>query len=59
MPLCYFCSYHNTKVVMLCVGITAVVCLGVTLFCFQTKVSQVNQKASYTDCMINHKRCDW
>ncbi|XP_012672994.1 protein lifeguard 2a [Clupea harengus] len=31
-------SYHNTKVVMLCVGITALVCLGVTLFCFQTRV---------------------
>ncbi|KAG9348128.1 hypothetical protein JZ751_004158 [Albula glossodonta] len=30
-------SYHNTKVVMLCVGITAAVCLAVTLFCFQTK----------------------
>ncbi|XP_006634238.2 protein lifeguard 2a [Lepisosteus oculatus] len=30
-------SYHNTKVVMLCVGITALVCLAVTLFCFQTK----------------------
>ncbi|XP_029480149.1 protein lifeguard 2a isoform X1 [Oncorhynchus nerka] len=31
-------SYHNTKVVMLCVGITAMVCLFITLFCFQTKV---------------------
>uniref|UniRef100_A0A8B9HF75 Fas apoptotic inhibitory molecule 2 n=1 Tax=Astyanax mexicanus TaxID=7994 RepID=A0A8B9HF75_ASTMX len=31
-------SYHNTKVVMMCVGITALVCLAVTLFCFQTKV---------------------
>ncbi|KAL4623405.1 protein lifeguard 2-like [Arapaima gigas] len=30
-------SYHNTRVVLLCVGITAMVCLGVTLFCFQTK----------------------
>ncbi|KAJ8418696.1 hypothetical protein AAFF_G00001950 [Aldrovandia affinis] len=30
-------SYHNTKVVMLCVGITATVCLAVTLFCFQSK----------------------
>ncbi|MGH0135819.1 UNVERIFIED_CONTAM: hypothetical protein FKN15_030469 [Acipenser sinensis] len=30
-------SYHNTKVVMLCIGITAMVCLAVTLFCFQTK----------------------
>ncbi|XP_019899715.1 protein lifeguard 2a isoform X2 [Esox lucius] len=31
-------SYHNTEVVMLCVGITALVCLSITLFCFQTKV---------------------
>ncbi|XP_006006956.1 protein lifeguard 2a [Latimeria chalumnae] len=30
-------SYHNTKSVMLCIGITAMVCLCVTLFCFQTK----------------------
>uniref|UniRef100_A0A8C9WCC0 Fas apoptotic inhibitory molecule 2a n=1 Tax=Scleropages formosus TaxID=113540 RepID=A0A8C9WCC0_SCLFO len=30
-------SYHNTRVVLLCVGITAMVCLAVTLFCFQTK----------------------
>ncbi|XP_048866363.1 protein lifeguard 2a [Brienomyrus brachyistius] len=30
-------SYHNTRVVLLCVGICALVCLGVTLFCFQTK----------------------
>ncbi|XP_062337160.1 protein lifeguard 2a [Osmerus eperlanus] len=30
-------SYHNTKVVMLCIGITALVCLFITLFCFQTK----------------------
>ncbi|KAK6492107.1 protein lifeguard 2, partial [Huso huso] len=30
-------SYHNTKMVMLCIGITSMVCLAVTLFCFQTK----------------------
>ncbi|XP_043923510.1 protein lifeguard 2-like isoform X2 [Protopterus annectens] len=30
-------SYHNTKSVMVCIGVTAMVCLSVTLFCFQTK----------------------
>ncbi|GCB84539.1 hypothetical protein scyTo_0025165, partial [Scyliorhinus torazame] len=32
-------SYYNTKSVFLCLGITALVCLGVTIFCFQTKVT--------------------
>ncbi|XP_051990281.1 protein lifeguard 2-like isoform X1 [Xyrauchen texanus] len=31
-------SYHNTKVVMLCLGITALVCLAITLFCFQSRI---------------------
>ncbi|XP_075055234.1 protein lifeguard 2-like [Mixophyes fleayi] len=31
-------SYYNTKSVILCLGITALVCLAVTLFSFQTKV---------------------
>uniref|UniRef100_A0A3Q1EV60 Transmembrane BAX inhibitor motif containing 1a n=1 Tax=Acanthochromis polyacanthus TaxID=80966 RepID=A0A3Q1EV60_9TELE len=31
-------SYYNTKAVFLAVGITAVVCIAVTVFCFQTKV---------------------
>ncbi|MCJ8731834.1 hypothetical protein PDJAM_G00203850 [Pangasius djambal] len=31
-------SFHNTKVVMLCVGITALVCFCITIFCFQSKV---------------------
>ncbi|XP_060128090.1 protein lifeguard 2 [Zootoca vivipara] len=30
-------SYYNTKSVLLCLGITALVCLSVTLFSFQTK----------------------
>uniref|UniRef100_A0A3B5LH99 Uncharacterized protein n=1 Tax=Xiphophorus couchianus TaxID=32473 RepID=A0A3B5LH99_9TELE len=32
------CSYYNTKAVFLALGITAVVCIAVTVFCFQTKV---------------------
>lgn len=33
-----FLSFYNTKAVFLAVGITAVVCVIVTVFCFQTKV---------------------
>lgn len=32
-------SYYNTTSVLLCLGITALVCLSVTIFSFQTKVS--------------------
>ncbi|XP_034039148.1 transmembrane BAX inhibitor motif containing 1a isoform X2 [Thalassophryne amazonica] len=31
-------SYYDTKAVFLAVGITAIVCVAVTVFCFQTKV---------------------
>ncbi|XP_028292544.1 protein lifeguard 3-like [Gouania willdenowi] len=31
-------SYYSTKAVFLAMGITAVVCISVTVFCFQTKV---------------------
>ncbi|XP_072253397.1 protein lifeguard 3-like isoform X2 [Leuresthes tenuis] len=31
-------SYYETKAVFLAMGITAVVCIAVTIFCFQTKV---------------------
>ncbi|NWU32021.1 LFG2 protein, partial [Dyaphorophyia castanea] len=31
------CSYYNTKSVLLCLGITALVCLSVTIFSFQSK----------------------
>ncbi|XP_051878609.1 protein lifeguard 2a [Pristis pectinata] len=30
-------TYHNTKTVLLCIGITALVCFTVTIFSFQTK----------------------
>lgn len=36
---CPSCSYYNTTSVLLCLGITALVCLSVTVFSFQTKVS--------------------
>uniref|UniRef100_A0A668AD54 Protein lifeguard 2 n=1 Tax=Myripristis murdjan TaxID=586833 RepID=A0A668AD54_9TELE len=31
-------SFYNTKSVLLCLGITALVCLSVTIFSFQTKI---------------------
>ncbi|XP_058478546.1 protein lifeguard 3-like isoform X1 [Solea solea] len=31
-------SYYDTKAVLLAMGITALVCIAVTIFCFQTKV---------------------
>ncbi|XP_024259661.1 protein lifeguard 3 [Oncorhynchus tshawytscha] len=31
-------SYYDTKAVLLTIGITAIVCIIVTIFCFQTKV---------------------
>ncbi|XP_049905758.1 protein lifeguard 3-like [Epinephelus moara] len=31
-------SYYETKAVLIAMGITAVVCIAVTVFCFQTKV---------------------
>lgn len=34
-----FCSYYETKAVFLAMGITVVVCVSVTIFCFQTKVA--------------------
>ncbi|NXP12003.1 LFG2 protein, partial [Thinocorus orbignyianus] len=34
---CGFCSYYDTKSVLLCLGITALVCLSVTIFSFQSK----------------------
>ncbi|XP_067887162.1 protein lifeguard 2a [Heterodontus francisci] len=30
-------TYHNTKSVMICIGITALVCLAVSIFSFQTR----------------------
>ncbi|XP_058869143.1 protein lifeguard 2-like isoform X2 [Acipenser ruthenus] len=35
--LAFISSYYNTKSVLLCLGITAMVCLSVTIFSFQTK----------------------
>ena len=35
-----FISHYDTKSVFLALGITAVVCIVVTVFCFQTKVRE-------------------
>lgn len=36
--VCASSSFYNTKSVVLCLGITALVCLSVTVFSFQSKV---------------------
>ena len=36
--VCSSSSFYNTKSVVLCLGITALVCLSVTIFSFQSKV---------------------
>ncbi|XP_073329533.1 protein lifeguard 3-like [Pagrus major] len=42
LALSYMCgtisSYYDTKAIFIAMGITAVVCIAVTVFCFQTKV---------------------
>ncbi|KAI1892269.1 hypothetical protein AGOR_G00131610 [Albula goreensis] len=35
-------SFYNTKSVMICLGITAMVCLSVTIFSFQTRVRKTS-----------------
>lgn len=46
-------SFYNTKSVVLCLGITAMVCLSVTVFSFQTKVDFTScQGLLITLCMV-------
>jgi len=47
-----FYSYYETKAVILAMGITALVCIAVTIFCFQTKVEgDVNSVSCVTGCL--------
>lgn len=48
-------SFYETKVVFLAIGITAVVCICVTVFCFQTKVGCVSSGccAFVPSCLLN------
>ncbi len=39
-------SFYNTESVVLCIGITATVCLCVTIFSFQSKVSKCRKNYS-------------
>ncbi|CAB1330115.1 unnamed protein product [Coregonus sp. 'balchen'] len=46
-------SYYNTKSVVMCLGITAMVCLTVTLVSFQTKFDVTScQGVLFTFCMV-------
>ncbi|GLD64340.1 protein lifeguard 2-like isoform X1 [Lates japonicus] len=46
-------SFYNTKSVALCLGITALVCLSVTIFSFQSKVDVTScQGVLFSLCMV-------
>ncbi|XP_062255776.1 fas apoptotic inhibitory molecule 2b isoform X2 [Platichthys flesus] len=46
-------SFYNTKSVMLCLGITALVCLSVTIFSFQSKIDVTScQGVLFSLCMV-------
>lgn len=40
-------SFYNTKSVVLCLGITAIVCLCVTIFSFQSKVRRAASNGKF------------
>ncbi|XP_064162301.1 fas apoptotic inhibitory molecule 2b isoform X2 [Anguilla rostrata] len=51
--MAFVSSFYNTKSVVLCLGITAMVCLSVTVFSFQTKVDFTScQGLLMTLCMV-------
>uniref|UniRef100_A0A673BFC8 Protein lifeguard 2 n=1 Tax=Sphaeramia orbicularis TaxID=375764 RepID=A0A673BFC8_9TELE len=51
--LCFLRSFYNTKSVVLCVGITALVCLSVTIFSFQTKIDVTScQGVLFSLCIV-------
>ncbi|KAI3370189.1 hypothetical protein L3Q82_024970 [Scortum barcoo] len=46
-------SFYNTKSVVLCLGITALVCLSVTIFSFQSKIDVTScQGVIFSLCMV-------
>uniref|UniRef100_A0A3Q4C165 Protein lifeguard 2 n=1 Tax=Mola mola TaxID=94237 RepID=A0A3Q4C165_MOLML len=48
-----FSSFYNTKSVVLCLGITALVCLSVTIFSFQSRVDVTScQGVLFSLCMV-------
>uniref|UniRef100_A0A3Q3XD04 Protein lifeguard 2 n=1 Tax=Mola mola TaxID=94237 RepID=A0A3Q3XD04_MOLML len=48
-----FMSFYNTKSVVLCLGITALVCLSVTIFSFQSRVDVTScQGVLFSLCMV-------
>ncbi|KAM8913208.1 fas apoptotic inhibitory molecule 2b isoform 2-T2 [Spinachia spinachia] len=49
----FMSSFYNTKSVVLCLGITAVVCLSVTIFSFQSKIDVTScQGVLFSLCMV-------
>uniref|UniRef100_A0A3P8NH58 Protein lifeguard 2 n=1 Tax=Astatotilapia calliptera TaxID=8154 RepID=A0A3P8NH58_ASTCA len=51
--VCASSSFYNTKSVVLCLGITALVCLSVTIFSFQSKIDVTScQGVLFSLCMV-------
>ncbi|XP_017271218.1 fas apoptotic inhibitory molecule 2b isoform X1 [Kryptolebias marmoratus] len=49
----FLSSFYNTKSVLLCLGITALVCLSVTIFSFQSKIDVTScQGVLFSLCMV-------
>uniref|UniRef100_A0A3Q2W7M2 Protein lifeguard 2 n=1 Tax=Haplochromis burtoni TaxID=8153 RepID=A0A3Q2W7M2_HAPBU len=49
----FLSSFYNTKSVVLCLGITALVCLSVTIFSFQSKIDVTScQGVLFSLCMV-------
>lgn len=53
-----FSSFYNTKSVVLCLGITALVCMSVTIFSFQTKVRKVTPITTQASYSLKQKHTD-
>ncbi|KAF0035045.1 hypothetical protein F2P81_012803 [Scophthalmus maximus] len=53
LSCCGDLSFYNTKSVLLCLGITALVCLSVTIFSFQSKIDVTSyQGVLFSLCMV-------
>ncbi|TKS71542.1 Protein lifeguard 2 [Collichthys lucidus] len=53
LSCCGDLSFYNTKSVVLCLGITALVCLSVTIFSFQSKIDVTScEGVLFSLCMV-------
>uniref|UniRef100_A0A3Q3FT21 Protein lifeguard 2 n=1 Tax=Labrus bergylta TaxID=56723 RepID=A0A3Q3FT21_9LABR len=51
--ICFTYTFYNTKSVVLCLGITSIVCLSVTIFSFQSKIDITScQGVLFSLCIV-------